>query len=1288
MRKNTNSQWLKRALATMMTLILLLSSVQIFAFEANEIQEFNSPADIVTVYNGWNPAELQEMLNNGNVSLATNGLGIFGSFSVPEGRTLYIDNERFVIHGTLIIEGVLVNNGQVHNQYGGTIIVGSTGRIVNNGFLQNNTLGVIYINQPGLIAGNPVSGAGRVNVAADPLESAATLARQVAEAHFDANRPTAFTNLADWAARANQIGSGIVAAVNTAFADPDNEVLGAAAEWITDINGFTGERNTVVDPAIMAGTLRVTLGSRTAYVSLFFDNILPPITVTEPEWFTNRRVIQYDSEGNPIFRDDLEKDIYYLVAVHGPRLWGSENERRAAEYVVSRFNEAIQAGGAYATGAVAEVLKIDYRNLHPEIWQREEEPTIGAFEFSGGLNDFYGLAMPLDINMSFPDIDFAAEDAPTVVDLGTFPNFDAPGVTGDIVAFIRFESAHLQMETQLLPALKAYENEHDVNIVLFALARHWPERLMWNGQVVQLEVRPTDVSGNRHVEYGMHPALPGFEAVVDAGYPFILVAYYNMVDILERAAEGNLSRIRRQERFILHSPFMRLPASNDPDNPDLVILLGAHFDSTASSPGVSDNAGSSAAIIEAARELANIDRGGIEFWILPYSGHEAGMNAGSEAFFPGGGGGPSLVLQTVFRKFADEGFADIGLMYSFDMITSPGPAQRANNFMPNFNVGGHWPAWRTPVAQLPQFASTFNLAAYLLTDTAHSFYTKNPDLWAPGTTNINATGRGGSGEATHAVRDHGIMSSGGSKGLEIAYHNTRDDLEHNYCYDRLRFAADIVTQGMLRAVEDAVTRRAEFIIDLDSGVLRLVNASQLYSTYNSVEGMLLIEGVEDIQFVIAYPGDSFEFTPVQGSPAAGIRNLFAFGEDNSAVFRIDHPGTVGGTISNVTRGRVYAGLVSNLAPSPELLRSRISDITLNTSWVGSSQGYPVRDSLIIENGVPYISNRAFADLIGGTQRYTTYSMNGVAFRGLTLVSGYNVAGEYVSIRVEGWRQQTLPATYPGWWTVDVPAPVTATITVDGAVTYNNVNIGEFAGLMNTNLGVVERHVSAYLPLHFLAKAFGFEVEHLGGGDYRLYFEAEHVPALTYTLFAEDWRESINLRFFLDDAPVEIPLEDMELVVDGVSVENIRDFTLNIADWQTAHHTVFICKLRHNWEHLTFTVTAHGQSLFFEFTNSMFVPTDSMPVLTTTIFDEDWRESINIRFFLDGVLSEIPIENIVLIADGEVVENIRYFTLNIAGWQTSTSAIFISKDKTPWHEMTIHITAYGQTLTFIYVNSWY
>ena len=191
------------------------------------------------------------------------------------------------------------------------------------------------------------------------------------------------------------------------------------------------------------------------------------------------------------------------------------------------------------------------------------------------------------------------------------------------------------------------------------------------------------------------------------------------------------------------------------------------------------------------------------------------------------------------------------------------------------------------------------------------------------------------------------------------------------------------------------------------------------------------------------------------------------------------------------------------------------------------------------------------------------------------------------------------------------------------------------------------------------------------------------PELTTTVFAEDWRDTINIRFFLDGVLAALPLEDIEFIADGVVVEDIRDFTINVAGWQTSTNSVFISKTRVNWQHMTVNITAYGQTITHEFVNNMFIPP---PELTTTVFAEDWRETINIRFFLNGVLSELPLEDIEFIADGVPVQNIRDFTINIAGWQTATNAVFIRKAGAPWQRMTVNITAYGQTLTYEFVNN--
>ena len=196
------------------------------------------------------------------------------------------------------------------------------------------------------------------------------------------------------------------------------------------------------------------------------------------------------------------------------------------------------------------------------------------------------------------------------------------------------------------------------------------------------------------------------------------------------------------------------------------------------------------------------------------------------------------------------------------------------------------------------------------------------------------------------------------------------------------------------------------------------------------------------------------------------------------------------------------------------------------------------------------------------------------------------------------------------------------------------------------------------------------------------------PVLTTTVFAEDWRETINIRFFLDGVLTALPLEDIVFIVDGVEIPDIRAYTVNVAGWQTSTNAVFINKLVHNWQHIIVRASAYNQTVTHEFINNMFVPPPPTPVLTTTVFAEDWRETINIRFFLDGELTALPLEDIEFIVDGAVIPNIRNYTINVAGWQTSTSSVFINKFVNNWQHIIVNISAYGQTVTHMFFNSMY
>jgi hypothetical protein len=177
----------------------------------------------------------------------------------------------------------------------------------------------------------------------------------------------------------------------------------------------------------------------------------------------------------------------------------------------------------------------------------------------------------------------------------------------------------------------------------------------------------------------------------------------------------------------------------------------------------------------------------------------------------------------------------------------------------------------------------------------------------------------------------------------------------------------------------------------------------------------------------------------------------------------------------------------------------------------------------------------------------------------------------------------------------------------------------------------------------------------------------------WTVYDEDWRESINIRFFRDDVAVEVPLANIEFVVDGQRVQNIRDYTLNVADWQTSTNAVFICRDTLGARTITVRATLDGQTL-----EGTWEPV-RVPRFHWTVYDEDWRESINIRFFQDDVAAAVPLANIEFVVAGQRVQNIRDFTVNVADWQTSTDAVFISRAELGERSITVRVTLDGRVL---------
>ena len=143
----------------------------------------------------------------------------------------------------------------------------------------------------------------------------------------------------------------------------------------------------------------------------------------------------------------------------------------------------------------------------------------------------------------------------------------------------------------------------------------------------------------------------------------------------------------------------------------------------------------------------------------------------------------------------------------------------------------------------------------------------------------------------------------------------------------------------------------------------------------------------------------------------------------------------------------------------------------------------------------------------------------------------------------------------------------------------------------------------------------------------------------------------------------------------------KNRTWTDAGWVDYHSNFDVTK-NAPWQTITMTVIFGDQIVTLDLMNNRF--------MSHTIFEEAWRESINIRFFqgVDPVLQlPIPLANMTMIVDGVEIADIRDFTINIAGWQTEAHTVFISK-LSPWLEMTFRVEMYGQVWERTFINNMY
>ena len=593
----------------------------------------------------------------------------------------------------------------------------------------------------------------------------------------------------------------ILAAINEAFESATPSIAGITPEWVM---APVREGATVDDAGLFAGTIILTAtdSNITAYLPVRLET--EPASSWDGLGFDLVRI-----PSNPAERSYLQYDIYRLVNDFGPRLFGTPNAQNAADFIASRFLAAgVDSGNVEVLVTERQGITQAMDPTRPLVAAANTQTWDGRLAFDGHP-DIYGNA--------FPNTDaFPTLTNPQLVDLGTFPDLNVPrGVTGDIIGAVRFEGPQLvgtQSVSELAAVLEALE---DVNVQAVVLAR--VGRVGWENTVVGAAQMP---------------------GIADMGIPAIVTTH----TFLERAINqaDALEFVGRSQRTHDYSVLAKLPASVNPDQPEMVIVVTAHKDSVMASPGASDNASGATALIELARYFVGEDRGGVELWFLAVGSHE-------------GGGVPSV--HEVMRRLRYYGLDDIAINFNMDMVGSPGPllnGLRLDNIAigvftgegnPGIVVANENPPLTPPVMREARLRN--NLPAALLLGSDESY-------WAPGFVNTSLVQHANTDSVPFLqmgidsanvifMNEYNAYYVGIHGSVEMLYHTSRDNLEENYCYLRHRMTVNIIRNAIQTAI-DELTKTVEFEVCLAEGQITILNYAQIFSAFDRIEGRVDVCG--------------------------------------------------------------------------------------------------------------------------------------------------------------------------------------------------------------------------------------------------------------------------------------------------------------------------------------------------------------------------------------------------------------------------------------------------------------
>ncbi len=278
----------------------------------------------------------------------------------------------------------------------------------------------------------------------------------------------------------------------------------------------------------------------------------------------------------------LENELYnnmeFFVNEAGPRLFGTPNEVKTAEYAKAKF------------------IEYGYTDVEMPSIPLNAKSFVGRIAFNNMQDiygNWYGDTTSFDIN---------ADTA--VIDMGENTNMITKLPEGvkskNLIGVVRWNKIPTGASIDsFIAGFKAKFPSRNLVALLISINK---------GEIIdQTRVRAVDPDTYKNA------------------VKIITITDMAANTILDNAA--NITKVERYERTTTNAVVAIKHANTD--NPDAIIVVTGHMDSAISSPGSSDNASGATAVLELARRFADVNNGNVEIQFAAVGAEEGGGMLGS-----------------------------------------------------------------------------------------------------------------------------------------------------------------------------------------------------------------------------------------------------------------------------------------------------------------------------------------------------------------------------------------------------------------------------------------------------------------------------------------------------------------------------------------------------------------------------------------------------------------------------------------------------------------------------------